>query len=180
MRYFAPPTPLVLHSALDPDECERRLREAIDIERPTVFSLLGYRGSEPFLGKIKGRQIRILQRTYGRNAFPPVFSGEFQAQGPGTRITGTLDLELTSKIALCCLGAFGLLVLIPIVIYSRRSHPVLSVLFGCVFGSLMLFSPRIVRGSGLDQEKGIANFLRETLQADVDPSASAARTQRKP
>jgi hypothetical protein len=150
MRYFAPATALVLHSALDPDECVRRLRERIDIERPTVFSLAGYRGSAPFLGEIEGRQIRILQRSYGRNAFPPVFSGHFQADGLGTRLIGTIDLELTSKIALCLLGAFGLLVLIPIFIYSRTSHPVLSVLFGCAFGGLMLFTPRIVRGNGSD------------------------------
>jgi hypothetical protein len=126
MNYFTPPTPLVFDSALDLEECERRLREAIDIERPTIFSLSSYRGSKPFLGKIGGRQIRILQRTYGRNAFSPVFSGEFQTQAAGTKVIGKLDLELTSKIAICLLSTLGILVLIPIIIYSRTLHPLLS------------------------------------------------------
>jgi hypothetical protein len=172
MKYFAPPTPLALYSVLDPEECEQLLRNAIDVERPTLFSLSGYRGSRPFLGDIEGRQIRMLQRSYRRNAFQPVFSGEFQAQGSGTRVIGTLDLELTSKIAICLLGTFGVIVLIPIIIYSRTLHPLLSAVFTCGYFSLMLLLPRIVRGYGLDQEKNMADFLRDTLQAYDAPPAS--------
>ena len=51
MKYFAPPTPLVLHSDFSPDECERRLRESIDPERPKMFGFSGYRGSQPFLAQ---------------------------------------------------------------------------------------------------------------------------------
>ena len=100
MRFFAPPTVLVLYSALPSEQCEYRLANAIDAERSAIFSLSGYHGSKPFVGEIHDSKIRLLQRPsiYGRNAFPPVFSGELQAHGPGTRIVGTLDLEATVKI----------------------------------------------------------------------------------
>jgi hypothetical protein len=177
MRYFAPPTPLALYSDFSPDECERRLRDSIDIERPTMFGFSGYRGSKPFLGEVEGKQFRVLQRIYNsRNTLPPVLTGEFQPQGTGTRVKGIFDLEITSKIAICLFDVVGLLILVPIFIISRTSHPVLLALFVCGYGALIIFSPRIFRGIGLDQEKSIADFLRETLVAtDVFSSSSAGR-----
>jgi hypothetical protein len=174
MRYFTPPTPLVLHSDFSPDECERRLRGSIDLERPTMFGFSGYRGSKPFLGEVDGNQFRVLQRIYsGRNTLPTVLTGEFQPQETGTRVNGTFDLETTSKIAICLFGVAGLLLLIPIVLVSHASHPVLSAIFICGDGGLLLCGPRILRGIGLDQERNIAGFLKETLAADDDHSSSA-------
>jgi len=174
MRYFAPPTPLVLRSDFSPEECERRLRELIDPEQPTMFGLSGYQGSKPFLGEAEGKQFRVLQRIYSsRNTLPTVLTGEFQAQGTGTRVKGTFDLETTSKIAICLFGVVGLLLLILIIFVSAASHPVLSAIFLCGYGGLLLFSPRIFRGIGLDQEKNIAGFLKETLVASDDLSSSA-------
>jgi hypothetical protein len=175
MEFFAPPTALVLYSDLDPEECEHRLCKSIDVEQGTFFSLSRYRGSKPFVGAIKRRQIRILQRKYGRNAFPPVFTGELQAQGPGTKIIGMFDLEVKSKIALCLLSAFTIVVLIPIVTHSLEPYPFRSVLFACFFIALAFCYPRIVRGDGVIKEKNIANFLRITLKAGDAPSASAGR-----
>jgi hypothetical protein len=175
MKYFAPPTPLVLYSDFSPDECERRLRSSIDAERPTMFGFSGYRGSKPFLGEVDGKQFRLLQRIYSnRNSFPPVLTGEFQPQGTGTRVKGIFDLELTSKIAICLFDVVGLLILVPIVIFSHKSHPVLSAIFVGGYGALLVFSPRIFRGIGLNQEKSIADFLRDTLVAKDDLSSSAA------
>jgi hypothetical protein len=167
MRYFPPPTPLALYSGFAPDECERRLREAIDVEKPATFTFSGYRGSKSFLGEVDGKHFRVLQRNYsGRNSFPLVLTGEFQPQGSGTQVKGILDLELTSKIAIGVFAIFGFLILIPIVISSHTSHPVLSVVFGCAYGSLSLFAPRIYRGTGQDREKRIMNFLKVTLGAE--------------
>jgi hypothetical protein len=174
MRYFAPPTPLVLFSGFSPEECACRLREVIDIERPTFFGLSGYRGSKSFLGIVDGRQFRVLQRVYSnRNSFPPVLTGEFEPQGTGTRVKGVLDLELTSKIAICLFIAFGLLVLIPIIMYSYASQPLLSAVFVCGYGSLLYFMPRIVRSYGKNQESSIADFIRVTLHADEEASRSS-------
>lgn len=178
MKYFVPPTPLVLYSYFSPDECERRLRGSIDLERPTIFGFSAYRASKPFLGEVAGKRFRLLQRTYSnRNSFPPVLTGEFQPQGTGTRVKGTFDLELTSKIAICLFNAVGLLILVPIVIFSRSSHPVFLAVFVCGYGGLLLLGPRITRGFGLDQEKCIADFLRETLQAEDDLSSSAPSSE---
>jgi hypothetical protein len=109
MRYFAAPTSLDLYSDFNPQECARRLREAIDSERPAVFSFSGYRGSKPFLGNVDGQQFRLLQRSYDRNSMPVVLAGEFQPHREGTHVKGTFDLEVASKIALSLLSAFFLL-----------------------------------------------------------------------
>jgi hypothetical protein len=173
MRYFTPPTPLVLSSDFNPEECARRLREAIDAERPTVFGFSGYRGSKPFLGNVEGKQFRVLQRIYSnRNSFPTVLTGEFEPQGTRTRVNGIFDLELTSKIAICLFAAVGLLILAPIIMISYRSQPVLLAACVCGYGSLLFFMPRIVRSSGRDEERSIADFIRATLQADDDLSRS--------
>ncbi len=172
MKYFAPPTPLVLYSEFSPDECERRLRGSIDVERPTMFGLSGYRGSKPFLGQVDGKRFCVIQRVHSnRNSFPPVLTGEFRAEGAGTRVKGAFDLELTSKIAICLFGVLGLLILVPVAIFSHTAHPVLSIIFACGYGVLLLFLPRIFRGFGLDQEKNITDFLRETLVAENDHSS---------
>jgi hypothetical protein len=174
MKYFIPPTPLVLHSHFSPDECERRLRQSIDPERPTIFGFSGYRGSKPFLGEVDGKQFRVIQRIYvSRNTLPTVLTGEFQPQETGTQVKGTFDLETTSKIAICLFSIVGLLILIPIVLFSHASHPVLSVIFVCGYGGLLFFAPRIFRGIGLGQERNIAGFLKETLAANDDLASSA-------
>ncbi len=174
MRFFAPPTPLVLFSEFDPDECRCRLRESIDPEQRTIFGFSGYRGTKPFLGEVNGKQFRILQRVYSnRSSLPPVLTGEFKPQESGTRVEGTFDLELTSKIAICVFGVFGLLIVALVAILSYASHPVLSVAFACGYGSLLICSPRIFRGMGLDQEKSVAAFIKETLIANGGPSSSA-------
>ena len=174
MRYFASPTPLVLSSDFNPEECARRLRKAIDVERPTVFGFSGYRGSKPFFGRVDGKQFRVLQRIYSnRNSFAPVLTGEFEPQGNGTRVKGVFDLELTSKIVICLFNAFGLLVLVPIIMYSYTSQPALLAVFVCGYGNLLFFMPRIVRGYGRNQENSIVDFIRVTLQVDDDLSRSS-------
>lgn len=172
MRFFAPPTSLVLISGLNPKQCANRLREAIDLEQPTIFGFTGYRGSKPFVGELDGNQFRVLQRTYSfRNSFPPVLAGELQPQGVGTRINGVFDLEPTSKVAMGIFGVVGLFIIVLIIYLVRGEQPVLSALFVCAYGTLLFFMPRIIRESGRQQERNIAEFLRATLQAE-DPLKS--------
>ena len=169
MKYFAPPSPLVLSSGFSPEKCARRLREEIDPERPAFFGFMlsGYRGSKPFLGTVNGKQFRVLQRVYfNRNSFPTVLTGEFEPQGVGTRVKGAFDLELTSKIATCLFQAVGLLVLVLIITFSYTSQPALLTVFVGGYCSLLFYMPRIVRGFGRDQERSIADFVRVTLQAE--------------
>jgi len=141
----------------------------MDVERPTVFGFSGYRGTKPFLGAVDGRQFRVLQRVYSnRNTLSTVLTGEFEPQENGARVKGAFDLEAASKMAVCVISFVGLLILVPIVFVSHASHPVFSAIFVCVYGSLLLFLPRIFRGIGLDQERDIADFPKETLAADDD------------
>jgi hypothetical protein len=169
MRFFAPPTSLVLISGFNPEECANRLREVIDVERPTVFGFSGYRGSKPIVGEVNGNQFRLLQRTYSfRNSFPPVLIGEFRPQGVGTQINGVFDLEPTSKVAISLFGTLGLLIIVFIIYLVGADKPVLLTLFVCGYGALLFFMPRIIRGGGSEQERSIAQFLRTTLQAEAE------------
>ena len=175
MKYFAPPTPLALYSEFSPDECARRLRGSIGVERPTMFGFSGYRGTKPFLGEVNAEHFRVSQGIYSnRNSFPAVLTGEFRPQGTGTLVRGKFDLELTAKIAICVFGVAGLLVLVLIAITTHKSHQVLLPVFACGYGGLLLLLPRIFRGIGIDQEKNGADFLRETLVAEDDLSSGAS------
>jgi hypothetical protein len=170
MNFFTPPGRLVLHSHLSPDECARRLNQAIDIEEFALFSFSGYRGVKPFLGEVTGWKFRVFKRRY-RNTFPPVLSGLFLPWKQGTRVEGIFDLELTSKIAICIFSLFGVLVTIPIVVYSLRNHtaPVwMALVFAGAFVTLAAFAPRIMRDNGRDQERDITDFLRTELETVED------------
>jgi hypothetical protein len=173
MNYFAAPTPLNLRTGFDPDECGRRLGETIDPEQPTMFGFSGFQGSKPFLGMVDGRRFRLLQRvSSGRNTFPLVLTGEFEPLQTGARVRATFDLDANSKIAVSILAFVGLLVLVPIVLGSRESHPLLSAVFTVSYLSLLLFAPRILRGITIDQENHIARFLEDVLVADDDASSA--------
>jgi hypothetical protein len=177
MKFFPLPTPLVLYSDFSPEECALRLSKSIDVEKPTMFGFSGYKGAKPFLGEVDGKRFRLIQRVYrNRNTLPPVLTGEFEPEGSGTRVKGQFDLEQTAKVAICLLGFFGLFVLALIAALSYAAHPALTIGFVCGYGGLLVFSPRIFRGIGLDQEKSVARFLQETLVAtDVFSPPAAGR-----
>jgi hypothetical protein len=167
MRYFKPPTRIALNSALSPEECAERIRDAIDSERRTFFGLSGHHGSKPFVGEVDGRYFRLVQRIYRlRNSFPPVLTAELQPQGAETRVHGSFDLDLTSKMAICLLSACGVLVLGMVVFISYASRPVLSVVSFCGYCTLLFFFPSYLREVGTSQERSIADFLRVTLEAN--------------
>jgi hypothetical protein len=174
MKFFPPPTPLVLYSDFSPAECAFRLGRSIDVEKPTMFGFSGYRGEKPFLGEVDGKRFRLIQRVYrNRNTLPPVLTGEFEPEGDGTRVKGQFDLEQTAKVAICLLDFSALCVLFLIASLSYAAHPALTIAFVCGYGGLLIFSPRIFRGFGLDQEKNVARFLQEILVATDDFSPRA-------
>src|SRR5262245_20342734 len=167
MRYFKPPTPIALISALSPEECAERIRAGIDRERRTFFGLSGYRGSKPFVGEVDGMYFRLVQRIYRlRSSFSPILTAELQPQGVGTRVHGSFDLELTSKIAISLLSACGVLIVGMVAFISYASRPVLSVVLFCGYCSLVFCLPRYFREVGTHQERSIADFLKSTLEAD--------------
>jgi hypothetical protein len=168
MRFFKVPTPLALDSALSPEECAERIRDAIDREQLMYFGLLPYRGSKPSVGDVDRRSFRLRQRDYRllRISFPPILSAEFQPQGAGTRVHGTFDLELTSKIVMSFFSACAVLFVGIDVSISYASRPVLSVVSLCGCCTLVFFLPKYFREVGKRQERSIADFLRVTLEAN--------------
>jgi hypothetical protein len=177
MTFFASPTRLVLYSNLNPDECALRLGNAIDRDDPALFSFSGYHGVKPFLGSVEDRNFRVFQRGYKN--IPPVLSGAFLPEEHGTKVDGTFDLEITSKIALCLFSIFGAVVITPVVLYSLKEHTVphwMAISFACVYFAGALLVPRIVRWNGRDQEREISNFLCVALEAGEDSSAFRPRS----
>jgi hypothetical protein len=85
---------IVLHSTLAPTTAADALRRSIDEEHRTLFSLSGYKGQRPVLGKITDSTFRVQKRRYWRNDFAPNFYGRFipDAAG-GTRIEGSFSLS---------------------------------------------------------------------------------------
>jgi hypothetical protein len=164
--YFAPPKLLVLRTDFSPEECVRRLGESIDPEQTTMFGFSGYRGTKPFVGTIDGREIRLLQRVYsGRTTLPTVFTGEFKLHENGTELNGSFDLETTTKVFAAMFSVLGLILAVLFVRLFIPTHPILSVLWGCVFGAVLIFLPRLQRDMNSGQETAIAAFLKETLVA---------------
>jgi hypothetical protein len=56
------PTIYVLHSALAPSSVPEVLRLSIDEERRTLFSMSGYQGDRPVLGKVDGNTLTLQKR----------------------------------------------------------------------------------------------------------------------
>ena len=75
---MAKPENIVLHSAIPPDECLRRIEASTDPGNRTLFSLSGYKGSKPLLVKFDGNQFKLWKRRYYRNDFAPYFFGTFR------------------------------------------------------------------------------------------------------
>jgi hypothetical protein len=163
---FAPPTLLRLRTALDPDTCAKLLADAIDADRYSFLSFSGRRGTKEFVGTVDGREFRIFQRGY-RN-MQATLTGSLRPCGTGTCLEGSFDLDITTKIAICLFAVVGLAAITPIVLSSFREHTVPSwsvAIFVAVFLAATVLAPRIARWNGLDQERSIADFVRETLNA---------------
>jgi hypothetical protein len=179
MKFFNTPTPVVLYSLLDLAACTQRLDRAIDHDDFSMFSLSGYRGVKPFLGNVTGRQFKVFQRGYKN--IPSVLSGDLRPHGEATRVEGKFDLEPTSKIAICLFSLVGILIVIPVVLYSLKDHTVprwTALSFAMVYCVGAVLAPRIFRWIALDQERAITDFLCVTLEAGEDPAAFPAANPR--
>jgi hypothetical protein len=168
MKFFGSPTPLLLYSDLSPDECARRLSQTVDVPSFTFFSLSNYRGSRPFLGRVNSSHFLLFRRVYFKN-IPLVLSGSLVPRGMGTRVEGTFDIRSFWKIWIRLCGISGL-----IIAYLTRGEdrsPWFDVVFVCSALVIATVGPNIVRFFGLDQQRGITDFLCVQLEAGEDSSA---------
>lgn len=81
----------VLHSALAPNAVADALGRSIDEKRWTLFSLSGYRGNRPLLGRVGGNTFTIQKRRYSRNDFAGHLFARFEPEADGTRIEAYFD-----------------------------------------------------------------------------------------
>jgi len=180
---------VALHSDINISECLNRINNAIDTPRRTLFSLSGYRGSRPILGKIEGDKIQLEKRRYYRNSFAPYFYATLSEQNHGTRIEGYFDSPPFVKIFMRIWLAFAVAIGIPIFIRSSKDFLVgtqnvggdafvgiLVPLVMIVFGILL---PKIGRWFARSEEGFILNFLQQILPARLDISPQEYR-QRYP
>ena len=83
---------ILLHSDYPQEACLGKLAEQIDIDQWTVFSLSGYKGRGPILGRITGNEFRLHKRRYWHNSFAPVLFGRVQADRRGALVEAYWDM----------------------------------------------------------------------------------------
>ena len=90
-------TTYVLHSALAPNAVPDALRRCIDEKHWTLFSVSGYRGNRPLLGKIDENRFTVQKRRYSRNDFAGQLCAQLSPESSGTRIEAYFDAPLWAK-----------------------------------------------------------------------------------
>src|SRR5579863_8857441 len=114
---------VLLLTDLNPQECLRRLQEASDPGKRTLFSLSGYKGSKPVLAKIEGSEIKLWKRRYYRNDFAPYFFGTLSPAERSTRIEGHFDMDRWVRIFMTIWLGFAIIGGAAAII-ATVSHPI--------------------------------------------------------
>jgi hypothetical protein len=163
---------VLLRTDLNPQECLRRLQEASDPGKRTLFSLSGYKGSKPVLAKIEGSEIKLWKRRYYRNDFAPYFFGALSTADRGTRIEGHFDMDRWVRIFMTIWltfaiigGAAALIATVPHPIHGDAWIGVIVPLGLVLFG---IFLPKFGRWIGKGEEAFLKEFLEQTLSARPD------------
>ena len=150
----------------------------MDEEQRTLFSLSGYRGDRPVIGKVYADSFRLQKRIYYRNDFAGQFYGRFQPEAGGTRIEGCFDLPRWSKVFMNVWLAFVALIGAPVFVatvidltrgpHSTSSDKWVGLL---VLPSMVLFGillPKVGRLLGRGGERFLLKHLQQTLSARIE------------
>ena len=171
-------TVFVLHSTLTPNAVVDALRRSIDEERWTLFSLSGYQGNRPLLGKVGESTFRVQKRKYYRNDFAGQFYGRFVPEPGGTRIEGYFDAPRWARYFMRIWLTFTVLMGTPsfvrtVIDVVAGSHhmsgdqwvglvvPSVLVLFGIVL-------PKVGRLLGKNNERFILEHVQKTVAARIE------------
>ncbi|MGA8367061.1 MAG: hypothetical protein WB716_07070 [Candidatus Acidiferrales bacterium] len=90
----------MLRTDLSAEECLRRLGEATDVGKRTIFSFSGYKGSKPVLATFDGNRFTLWKRLYYRNDLRPRFYGTLIPQERGCRVEGYFAVDPRIKFVL--------------------------------------------------------------------------------
>jgi hypothetical protein len=166
---MAKPENIVLHSALSPDECVRRIEASTDPAIWTIFSLSGYDGSKPLLVKFDGRKFKLWKRRYYRNDFAPYFFGTLSPHNQGARLEGHFGVDRWVKIFTRTWIAFAVLFTLPIFFATLnrtiRGNDWAGILIPIGFVLFGVFLPKFGRLMGRGEEQFMREYLQNTLAA---------------
>jgi hypothetical protein len=172
-------TLLALRTDLGLEDCQRRLQEATDAAKRTVFSFSGYKGSRPVLSNLDGSKFKIWKRRYYRNSFAPFFFGTLSQENGGTRVEGRFDMDPFVKgfmiFWLAIVGFSGIAEVFSALSHGHSSDARTQVL---LIGGMFLFGlilPRFGQFIGKSEERFLRDFLESTLAArtvdlELEPS----------
>ena len=100
----------VFHSPLSPVEVAEALRQAVDVEQRALFSLSGFQGDRPLIGKVDFDSFRIQKRKFYRNDFARHFYAQFGPEPDGTRIEGHFAMAIWVKLFRLVWISFAILI----------------------------------------------------------------------
>jgi hypothetical protein len=172
---------LVFHSSLAPEVMAETLRRSIDEERPKFFSVSGFRGNRPVLGRLSQDSFRLRKRRYSRNDFAGQLYARFEPEPGGTKIESYFDMPHWAKYFLRIWLAGAVLIGTPISVLTmidltRRTHYMSGDLWvGLIVPpALILFGialPTFGRLLGKGDERFIVEFVQSTLAARIEEPA---------
>jgi hypothetical protein len=179
---------LTLHSEYSPGECLAKLAEQIDVDRLTLFSLSGYQGKKPILGRIAGNEFRLHKRRYWHNSFGPVLYGRVASDGRGTTIEAYWDMLRATRISMRIWLIFAALIGTPIFLRSvmqlldAKTHVHGELWLGLVVPPAMilfgLLLPELGALLSFHERKQVLEMLHRVLVAGAKPVASWERNWR--
>jgi hypothetical protein len=111
---------IILHSDYSPDTCVAKLSEQIDSDKRSLFSLSGYKGSKPIVGRVGGNEFRLHKRRYWHNSFGPVLFGRVTSHGRGSLVEGYWDMARWTRMFTRVWIIFAIVVGTPILFDSLR------------------------------------------------------------
>jgi hypothetical protein len=85
--------PFEVSTALTLEECERRLREAVDTRRFTLWSESHYTQTE-VVGSVSSRSFKIRRRRHQLNSFAPILVGNMESTPGGTVVKAKFRMLL--------------------------------------------------------------------------------------
>ena len=169
---------LVLGTDLDIEEAMEILRDAIDEDRPNIFS--GIRGNKDVIGTISGYEIHLRKRQrYIKNSFAPVLHAYFWAHSEGTRVEGRFDFDSVTRVFNKLLPIGVLLIGIPVLLVllvnlasgqARQEDFLATVVVAGLFTFGILF-PKFGSGIARSDRDFLVTFLREKLRARIASSS---------
>jgi hypothetical protein len=170
---------IVLHSAMGLDAVKDVLRREVDEERWTLFSLSGFTGARPVVGKMEGDRLRLRKRRDWHDAYAVQFYGRMEAEPGGTRIVGYFDFPRWVHWFMRLWLALAVVISVPIFVLTlsdvvRGTHFMhgggewVGLLVAPAFLAYGFLLPALGRWLGRGGERYILQFMETVLAARVD------------